>query len=163
MNDIQMIPIGDITPYANNPRNNKDAVDKVAASLREFGFKQPIVVDKDNVVIAGHTRLKAAKKLKMKEVPVLVADDLTEEQVKAYRLADNKTAEFAEWDFDLLADELSDIVDIDMSDFGFDLDFDDEDDSEQKIKNGSEIDISEYDDENFECECPKCGFKFNRS
>ena len=125
-----MMPIKSVIPYVNNPRNNKEAVDKVAASLREFGFKQPIVVDKDNVIIVGHTRLKAAKKLKMTEVPVLVADDLTEEQVRAYRLADNKTAEFAEWDDDLLSLELDSIEDIDMSDFGFDFDLDDEDDEE---------------------------------
>lgn len=122
MNDIRMMSVNDIIPYENNPRDNKDAVDKVAASLREFGFKQPIVVDKDNIVIVGHTRLKAAKKLNMSEVPVLVADDLTDEKVKAYRLADNKTAEFAEWDADLLNFELDGIIDIDMSDFGFDVD-----------------------------------------
>lgn len=122
MNDIRMMSVNDIIPYENNPRDNEDAVDKVAASLREFGFKQPIVVDKDNIVIVGHTRLKAAKKLNMSEVPVLVADDLTDEQVKGYRLADNKTAEFAEWDAELLNFELDGIIDIDMSDFGFDVD-----------------------------------------
>ena len=120
MNNITMMSVDDIIPYDKNPRDNEGAVDKVAASIREFGFKQPIVVDKDNVVIAGHTRLKASKKLKLSQVPVLVADDLTEEQVKAYRLADNKTAEFAEWDFDLLGSELGEILDIDMSEFGFD-------------------------------------------
>jgi len=122
-----MMAIGDVKPYANNPRNNKQAVDKVAASLKEFGFRQPIVVDKDHVVIVGHTRLLAAKKLKMTEVPVLIADDLTDEQVKAYRLADNKTAEFAQWDLDKLTDELAGIADIDMEDFGFNLaDFEEE-------------------------------------
>lgn len=121
MKNTVMMPVKDVKPYANNPRNNKDAVDKVAASLKEFGFRQPIVVDKDMVVIAGHTRLQAAKKLKLKEVPVLIADDLTEEQVRAYRLADNKTAEFAQWDFDKLSEELDGIEDIDMEDFGFDL------------------------------------------
>lgn len=122
MNDIKMMSVNDIIPYENNPRDNEDAVDKVAASLREFGFKQPIVVDKDNIVIVGHTRLKAAKKLNMSEVPVLVADDLTDEQVKGYRLADNKTAEFAEWDADLLNFELDGIIDIDMGQFGFEVD-----------------------------------------
>ena len=134
MNNTVMMPIETVVPYEKNPRKNKEAVAKVAASLKEFGFRQPIVVDKDNVIIVGHTRLLAAKKLKMKEVPVLVADDLTEEQVKAYRLADNKTAEFSEWDVDLLMDELDDILDIDMSDFGFDLDFDDEDDDPGEIE-----------------------------
>lgn len=116
-----MVRIADVHPYDNNPRINGDAVDKVAASLKAFGWRQPIVVDKDYVIIVGHTRLQAAKRLRMKEVPVLVADDLSEEQVKAYRLADNKTAEFAEWDVEKLADELSDILEIDMEEFGFDL------------------------------------------
>jgi hypothetical protein len=108
----------DIKPYEKNPRINDNAVDAVANSIREFGFKQPIVVDKDNVIIAGHTRWKAAKKLKMKEVPVIVASDLTEEQAKAYRLADNKVGERSMWDFDLLDGELLDIS-LDMEQFGF--------------------------------------------
>lgn len=121
MDNIQNVPIKQVHPYPNNPRVNKDAVDKVAASLRAFGFRQPIVVDKDYVIICGHTRLEAAKRLRMKEVPVLVADDLSEEQVRAYRLADNKTAEFSEWDLDKLVDEIAEIMDIDMEEFGFDL------------------------------------------
>ena len=108
-----------LRPYENNPRNNDDAVAKVANSIEEFGFKQPIVVDKDNVIIAGHTRYKASLKLGLETVPVVIADDLSEEKVKAYRLADNKTNEFASWDFDLLESELFDISDIDMSQFGF--------------------------------------------
>ena len=110
-----------IIPFSNNPRINDAAVEKVAASIKEFGFKQPIVVDKDMVVIAGHTRLKAAEVLGLETVPVLVADDLSPEQAKAYRLADNKTAEFSEWDFDLLNMELFDIGNIDMEQFGFDI------------------------------------------
>ena len=123
-NKILMMPVNSIKPYENNPRCNDDAVEYVANSIREFGFKQPIVVDKNYVIIAGHTRFKAARKLGLKEVPVLVADDLTDEQAKAYRLADNKVGEFAGWDFDALNDELSGIFDIDMSDFGFDLNID---------------------------------------
>lgn len=121
MKNIQIVAIGKLKPYENNPRINKDAVDKVAASLKEFGWQQPIVVDKDYVVIAGHTRLKAAKRLDMKEVPVVIADDLTEEQVKAYRLADNKTNEFSTWDDDKLAAEIAGILDINMEMFGFDM------------------------------------------
>lgn len=117
--EIRMMNIADVVPYEKNPRKNDEAVKYVAASIKEFGWKQPIVIDKDNVVIAGHTRLKAAKKLKLQEVPCVVADDLTEEQIKAYRLADNKVAEQAVWDFDLLSGELDSIVDIDMTDFGF--------------------------------------------
>ena len=110
-----------LIPYANNPRLNDNAVDAVAASIKEFGFKVPIVVDGENVIINGHTRLKAAHKLGLKQVPVIVADDLTPAQVKAFRLADNKTSEFAEWDLDKLDIELDSIADIDMGDFGFDL------------------------------------------
>lgn len=122
--NVQEMPIGDIKPYERNPRKNAAAVDYVANSIKEFGFKQPIVVDTDHVIVVGHTRWLAAKKLKMKTVPVLVADDLTPEQAKAYRLADNKTNEFSEWDDDLLDLEMDDLSDIDMSLFGFELDED---------------------------------------
>ena len=113
--------IKDLIPYEQNPRKNDEAVKYVANSIKEFGFKVPIVIDKNNVIVAGHTRYKASKKLKLKEVPCIVADDLTDEQIKAYRLADNKVSETAEWDFDLLTDELTDILDIDMNEFGFEL------------------------------------------
>lgn len=120
MKELKWEPIKSIRPYEKNPRRNDDAVDAVAASIREFGWQQPIVVDKDGVIIAGHTRYKAAKKLKCDTVPVVVADDLTEDQVKAYRLADNKTGELAEWDTALLGEELAELADFDMSQFGFD-------------------------------------------
>jgi site-specific DNA-methyltransferase (adenine-specific) len=110
--------LDEIQPYEHNPRNNDAAVEYVANSLREFGWKQPIVIDKDGIIIAGHTRYKAAKRLGMKTAPCIMADDLTPEQVKAYRLADNKTGEFAEWDFSELEMELADI-EMDMSAFGF--------------------------------------------
>lgn len=112
--------ISELKPYENNPRFNDKAVDAVAASIKEFGFKVPIVIDKDNVIIAGHTRLKAAQKLGMTEVPVIIADDLTEEQVKAFRIADNKVAELAEWDFEKLEMELKEL-NIDMNQFGFEI------------------------------------------
>lgn len=111
----------DIKPYEKNPRNNDNAVEQVANSISQFGFKVPIVIDKDNVIVCGHTRYKASKKLGLDVVPCVVADDLTDEQIKAYRLADNKVSELAEWDIDLLGEELDGIFDIDMSDFGFDL------------------------------------------
>lgn len=123
---VQNVSIDSIKPYENNPRDNDGGVDAVANSIKEFGWQQPIVVDKDNVIIVGHTRYKAARKLGMKEVPVVVANNLTPEQVKAYRLADNKTGELTDWDMSLLDDELGDIADIDMSDFGFNLDLDDD-------------------------------------
>lgn len=115
------MPIGDVIPYKNNPRRNDAAVKPVMESLKEFGWKQPIVIDKDNVIVCGHTRLRAAKRLKMKTIPCVMADDLTPEQIKAFRLADNKTAEFASWDMDMLNSELLDIKGIDMGDFGFDM------------------------------------------
>ena len=111
--------IADIKPYGNNPRKNDSAVAPVANSIREFGFKVPIVIDKDGIIIAGHTRYRAAKELKLKTVPCIVADDLTEQQVKAFRLADNKVSEFAEWDQDALLEELQGILEVDMADFGF--------------------------------------------
>lgn len=103
---IITLPIDEIIPYERNPRKNDGAVEAVAASIREFGFKVPIVVDAQNVIVTGHTRHKAARKLGLSECPCIRADDLTPEQVRAYRLADNKVAELAEWDFDLLAAEL---------------------------------------------------------
>ena len=128
MQDIKIIykDIDELIPYENNPRDNTAAVDAVAASIKEFGFKNPIIIDSDNVIVAGHTRLKAAQKLKIQTVPCVVADDLTQEQVNAFRLADNKTAELAEWDLELLNSELELIDGIDMTEFGFELDLDDE-------------------------------------
>lgn len=135
--------IKDVKPYANNPRNNDDAVEATANSIKEFGWQQPIVVDKNGVIIVGHTRLKAAKKLKLKQVPVTVAENLTDEQVKAYRLADNKTGELADWNEDLLASELEELgnLDFDMSEFGFD-DLD-ESDSQLKDENTNPVPIDD--------------------
>lgn len=118
--EVKNVSIDSIKPYKNNPRDNEAGVDAVANSIKQFKWQQPIVVDKDNVIIVGHTRYLAAKKLGLKEVPVKVATGLTPEQVKAYRLADNKTGELTDWNLDLLDDELDSIIDINMSDFGFD-------------------------------------------
>lgn len=119
---VQYWPIDDVHPYPNNPRNNDDAVEYVANSIREFGWQQPLVVDTDGTIIAGHTRLKAAKRLGMETVPVVVADNLTPAQVNAYRLADNKVAEAATWDMEALAVELEGLeVDFDMTMFDFDI------------------------------------------
>ena len=116
--NIIMMQLDDIIPYENNPRHNEEAAETVANSIKEFGFKNPIIVDKNNVIIAGHTRLKAAYKLGLKEAPVIVASDLTEDQVKAFRLVDNKTSELAAWNFEKLEAELANI-DLDMSVFSF--------------------------------------------
>jgi site-specific DNA-methyltransferase (adenine-specific) len=122
--------IDELIPYEKNPRINDDAVKYVANSIKEFGFKVPIIIDKNNVIVAGHTRLKASKELGLTEVPCIIADDLNEEQIRAFRLADNKVSEKAEWDFNLLDAELEDILDIDMNDFGFDLELEDEEETE---------------------------------
>lgn len=120
--EIQMMEIDKLIAYENNPRKNDDGVDAVANSIKEFGFKVPIVVDKDNVIVAGHTRLKASKQLGLTMVPVIVADDLSEEQIKAFRLADNKTAELSSWDKKKLNEELESINwdELNMTMFGFD-------------------------------------------
>lgn len=119
--EIREISITELKPYENNPRINDGAVEYVANSIKAFGFKVPIVIDRNNVIVCGHTRYKAAKRLHLPTVPCIIADDLDDEQIKAFRLADNKVAEQAEWDFDLLGIELNDIFDIDMGDFDFQL------------------------------------------
>lgn len=122
MKQIQYMSVDKVIPYENNPRDNSEAIEYVANSIKEFGFQQPIVVDKDNVIIVGHTRLESAKLLGLKEVPVIVADELTPKQVKAYRLADNKVGEIATWNIDLLGEEIADLLDdYNMDDFGFDF------------------------------------------
>lgn len=119
--------IEDLKPYENNPRHNGAAVEYVKNSIQKFGFKVPIIVDSANVIVAGHTRLLAAQELGLEKVPCIVADDLNEDQIRAFRLADNKVSELSSWDWDKLEEELSamEISDIDMSDFSFDMpDFD---------------------------------------
>lgn len=116
---IKSVPIDSIRPYKKNPRKNDAAVSAVARSIESFGFKQPIVVDQKGVIVAGHTRYKAAKELHLDHVPVIICDDLSPKQVKAYRLADNKAGEIATWDSELLDFELSDLSDFPMTDFGF--------------------------------------------
>lgn len=112
---IELRNIDDIRPYEKNPRVNDQAVDAVAVSLREYGFRQPIVVDEAGVIIVGHTRWKAAKKLGLTKVPVHVATDLSPEKIKAYRIADNQTATIAEWDYKLLPIELKDLQAVDYN------------------------------------------------
>ena len=118
--NVVNLNVHDIKPYKNNPRNNDESVEQVANSIKEFGFKVPIIIDKNNEIVAGHTRYKAVKKLGIKTIPCIIADDLTDEQIKAFRLADNKVGELSTWNFDLLNSELDEIFDIDMSNFGFD-------------------------------------------
>lgn len=153
--DVVTRKITDITPYEKNPRYNDEAVKFVVASIEKFGFKQPIVVDKNGVIVVGHTRYKAALELGLEEVPVTVADDLTDEEIKAYRLADNKVGEIAKWNQEMLDFELGEI-DIDMTAFGFiemaDIDvdgfFEDAEPKESK------------EEEEKEVQCPHCGMFF---
>lgn len=146
-----MMDMVSIKPYERNPRRNDEAVKYVAESIKEFGFKVPIVVDKDNIIVAGHTRFKAAKKLELQEVPCIIADDLTDEQIKAFRLADNKVSEQAEWDDDLLSFEMDDILNIDMASFGFDIVLPDfiEEEEEEKVnereRTGNTYNLNDYD------------------
>jgi len=123
---IQYRKTEELIPYVKNPRKNKDAVAYVMNSIEQFGFKNPIIIDKNNEIIAGHTRLMAAKKLGMEEVPCIMADDLTEDQIRAFRIIDNKTSEYAQWDMGLLGEELQAIEGIDMEMYGFDLNMDEE-------------------------------------
>lgn len=147
--------LNDIKPYEKNARKNDDAVKYVAESIKQFGFKVPIVIDKNNVIVAGHTRYKASKTLGLDIVPCIIADDLSDEQIKAYRLADNKVSELAEWDIDLLGEELDGIFDIDMSDFGFDIPEEEEEQEQEEKHNeaertGNAYNLSEYDEDNTE-------------
>ena len=145
--------VKDLKPYEKNPRKNDDAVQYVANSIKEFGFRVPIVIDSDNTIVCGHTRWKAAKLLKMETVPCVIADDLTEEQIKAFRVADNKTSEKSGWDFALLDTELAEIETIDMTLLGFDEEKNSEpidlDDEEPKPDRATKI-----------VHCPKCGFAY---
>lgn len=136
---ISLINVCDIKPYENNPRNNNEAVSAVAASIREFGFKVPIILDAQGVIVAGHTRYKEAKMIGLEKVPCITADDLTPKQVKAFRLADNKVGELAKWDFEMLENELDALEEFDMAKFGFDefeddVDMPKDDPKEEKLK-----------------------------
>ena len=150
--EIKLVNIEKLKPYANNARDNGKAVDKVADSIKEFGFKNPILIDNENEIIAGHTRLLAAKKLGLIEVPTIKVDDLTPEQVKAFRIADNKTAEYAEWDFELLAKEMEQlkIADYDLSLTGFDMS-----EAEKLLDSLKEEVEGDNPDDDFEIELPE--------
>lgn len=157
MNKLSIIykNVEELKMYEKNPRKNDDAVKYVMASIKEFGFKVPVIIDKDNVIVCGHTRVKGAKELGIDEVPCIIADDLTDEQIKAFRLADNKVSEFALWDFELLNEELDELADFGMQEFGFGLDFDidttsdSDDDDEPSVltdeKYTTKVDIPQYE------------------
>lgn len=160
-------PIGKLIEYARNPRKNDHAVDRVAAAIREFGFRVPVVAKSDGTVVDGHLRLKAAKKLGLTEVPVVLADDMTDLQIKAFRLSVNKMAELAEWDDELLAIELHELnaADFDMALIGFDaselssaMNLDSLIEQDAPESSSKEIDPDDY---KMGCMCPKCGFEFD--
>lgn len=152
---IADIAISELKEYENNPRHNDGAVEAVAASIREFGFRVPVVIDRERVIVTGHTRVKAAKLLGLESVPCVVADDLTPEKVKAFRLADNKTGELAGWDFAKLEAELAelDAFDLDMTLFGFDA-------VEDVDIDGFFEDAEEKEKEPKLIKCPHCGEEF---
>lgn len=144
--------IYELREYQNNPRNNDEAVQAVSKSIEKFGFRNPIIIDKNGVIVAGHTRFKAAKKLLMKKVPCILVDDLNEEQIKAFRLADNKTAEIASWNPEKLELELKELQMFPMDEFGFqEMEFGKEDFENRFVsseeKNQEEEEISEFDEE----------------
>ena len=160
-------PIDKLIEYARNPRKNDHAVDRVAAAIREFGFRVPVVAKSDGTVVDGHLRLKAAKKLGLTEVPVVLADDMTDLQIKAFRLSVNKMAELAQWDDELLAIELHELnaADFDMALIGFDanelssaMNLDSLIEQDAPESSSKEIDPDDY---KMGCMCPKCGFEFD--
>lgn len=155
---IHDISIYDIKAYENNPRRiTERAVEAVAASIKNFGFINPVVIDRDNVIVCGHTRLLAAKRLGIQEVPCVIVDELTPEQVQAFRVIDNKTSELTSWDNEKLDLELEELnLNFDMGEFGFE----DEGIKQITANENEEIDINDFGEEKFHHECPRCGFKF---
>lgn len=155
------LKLADIVPYKNNPRKNDDAVNAVAESIRQCTYVTPIIVDENNVILAGHTRYKALKALEIEEVPCLICDGLTEEQKKKYRFLDNKTGEKATWDLMKLEVELEgiDLEGFDFFGMGADLTVDTG--AERNISGSTEFDTEVFGDEEFKYQCPSCGFRFN--
>lgn len=154
----------ELKPYDNNPRKNDGAVDALAESIKEFGFRVPLIVSRDGVIISGHTRYKAAKKLDLEKVPCIIAEKLDEDEVKQFRIVDNKTQELAKWDFAALAEELESITTINMDAFGFAAFSDDNDEPVEitsSLNEGEEVDLDDFDDDQFDHECPECGFRWN--
>ena len=151
---IEYLKIDQIKPYDNNPRHNEAAVSGLKEAISQFGFKIPMIIDKSNIIVCGHTRYKAAKQLGLESVPCIVADDLTEEQIKAFRLADNKVSEKAGWDFVLLEEELQ-LIDFDMEAFGFT-------DHEEVDISGFFEDAEQKEKEPKKIQCPHCGEWFEK-
>lgn len=158
--EIKRVKISEIVPYERNPRKNDAAVKEVAQSIKECGYCNPIIVDEDMVVLAGHTRLKALKKLGWTEADVLIREGLTEDQKVKYRLYDNKTGELAEWDAEKLVAEMEGL-DFSAFDLNWDLPIETASFGTAAIVNKEYGDDS-FDDDSFDYECPCCGFRFNK-
>ena len=154
---IEMVPIQDIVPYEQNPRKNDRAVEVVAKSIKEFGFLVPVILDDKNVIVAGHTRIKAALKLGLAEIPVVYTENLNEKQIKVFRIMDNKTHEFANWDFELLKIELNELDNLkfDLNLTGFSVaDIENMDKFMDKDSKNIDENIST------ENKCPRCSYKW---
>lgn len=148
---IVMKKVDELIRYENNPRRNEGAIHYVANSIEEFNFKVPILIDKNNVIVAGHTRLEAAITLGYEEVPCIIADDMTDEQVRKFRLVDNKTHEYSKWDYEKLYEELGNIFNVDMEHFGFETLAEPEPKKKSKEKRERSSDY---------CCCPRCKHEF---
>lgn len=151
------VNVSDLIPYENNPRKNEKAVGAVSESIRQTGYNNPIVVDENMVILAGHTRVRSLKKLGTKEIQVLQVFGLTEDQKKKYRLLDNKTNEFASWDYVALMEEMEGL---DWEGLELDWGLEGKDDTEAEFGN-TEYGEEDFGDDEFEYECPECGFRFN--
>lgn len=168
-NKYQFIKISELSPYENNARtHSNEQIEAICNSIKEFGFINPVIIDENNMILVGHGRIEAAKVLGIDEVPYKRVENLTDEQKRAYILADNKLSDLGGWNNELLTQEL-DNISLDMSLFGFEdfnIELEDTDTTEsgtsQTITSGGEIDLGDYEDDNFNCTCPRCGFKFNK-
>lgn len=156
--EVRDIKLTEIKAYESNPRDNRQAVDMLCTSIKKFGFLVPVVLDKNNVIVCGHTRLMAAQKMKLKTIPCVYADDLSEEAIREYRLVDNKVHEFSSWDWDKLQEELTKFEYINVvNDFDFEIDdkaigFGEEEQQQEKPKKEK--------GEKLVCTCPKCHKEF---
>lgn len=162
MKEIKYIPVSEIIPYENNPRKNEEAAKMAAESIKQFGFNVPILLDRNNVIIAGHTRYKAAIDLGLEKAPCIILD-LDEKLTRQYRIIDNKTSDLSSWDYEKLTYEMDSVPEIDFSVFGLNNEEDDEEGVEitGSLDEGVELDLEDYEDDQFEFECPYCGFKWN--
>ena len=162
MKEIKYLPIDQIIPYENNPRKNEKAVEMAARSIEEFGFNVPLLIDKNNVIIAGHTRYKAALELQIKELPCIVLD-LDDNLARQYRIIDNKTSDLSSWDYEKLTYEMDSVPEMDFSIFGLNNEEETEEEGQVtgSLDEGVELDLGDYEDDQFEIECPYCGFKWN--